>query len=59
MAQTEAQKRAKRRYRKKCKTVSLVVYPNETEIRRKLESADNVSEYLKGLISEDIERGSE
>ena len=57
MPQTEAQKRAKRRYRSKCRTVTLVVYPTEPEIRRKLDEVPNISEYLKALIMEDIEGG--
>ena len=57
MPQTEAQKRAKSRYRRKCRTVTLVVYPTEPEIKRKLDEVPNISEYLKSLIMEDIERG--
>lgn len=51
---TEAQKRAKRNYLKKCQQLNLVIYPTEKEIADKLADMHDKSGYIKDLIRRDI-----
>lgn len=56
---TEAQKRARNKYKLKVKKYTLECYPTEPEIIAKLEAerqADGYSAYIKRLIKEDIAR---
>lgn len=57
MPLTDAQKRAKARYEKKVKTVSLKFYPTEADLVEWMAAKGNVSGYIKRLIREDMERG--
>lgn len=58
---TEAQKQAQARYQKKCKTYTIVCYPNDADIVAHLESKkatggnhNGYSTYIKELIRKDI-----
>lgn len=53
---TEAQKRAKAKYKEKVRTFRIDVYPTEKDILDKLESELPYAAYIKRLIREDIER---
>lgn len=53
---TEAQKRARRNYDKRCRRLVVTVYPTEQDIRSKVDSQESYSEYIKGLIRADIAR---
>lgn len=53
---TEAQKRAKAKYREKMRTFRIDVCPSEQDILDKLESVDRYATYIKKLIREDIAR---
>lgn len=53
---TEAQKRARKRYDKRCKRLVVTVYPTEQDIRDRVEAQESYSEYIKGLIRADIAR---
>lgn len=57
MARNEAQKAARAEYTKKCKLLRVMLYPTEQELIDKLESVENKSGYIKGLIRADIEKG--
>lgn len=58
MALTEQQKKAKREYRKKLKTVSVEFYPaTEKELIERIDAQPNKSGYIKELIRKDINEG--
>lgn len=61
MSTTEAQKRAKAKYRSKSLRFTVIIYPSETELLRQVEKVkaqgEGLSSYVKRLIKEDI--GSE
>lgn len=56
MLKTEAQKRARKKYAKKCRKMVITIYPTEPEMMKKINSVPSYSEYVKGLIAADIER---
>lgn len=56
MAQTEAQKRAKARYQKRCKRMAVTIYPSEPDLMRWMEDKPHYSAYIKQLIRDDMER---
>lgn len=56
MPQTEAQKRAKNNYRKKCRKLQVTLYPTDADIIAKVDSVPSYSGYIKQLIRQDIER---
>ncbi len=56
--QTEAQRRAASNYRKKVKQLTLRFYPNsdaDEEMYEWLKSQDNTTDYIKKLISVDMQ----
>lgn len=53
---TEAQKRANEKYRQKCRTVQIVLYPNDKDIEDKLNTVDSKATYIKELIRKDINK---
>lgn len=56
--QTEAQRRATSNYRKKVKQLILRFYPNsdaDEEMYEWLKSQDNTTDYIKKLISADMQ----
>lgn len=56
--QTEAQRRAASNYRKKVKQLTLRFYPNsdaDEEMYEWLKSQDNTTDYIKKLISADMQ----
>lgn len=55
---TDAAKRAKARYRKKCKRYQFEVYPTERDIMERLDSVQNRAGYIKALVRADIEKNS-
>lgn len=54
---TEAQKRAKDNYRKKCKKITIEFYPTETELIEHIEKQPQKQTYIKDLIRKDINKG--
>jgi hypothetical protein len=54
---TEAQKRAKKKYRDKGKRVTVDFYPSEAALIEHLEKQDKVQTYIKDLIREDMKKG--
>ena len=54
---TEAQKRAKDNYRKKCKKITIEFYPTEADLLEHLEKQPQKQTYIKNLIREDIKKG--
>lgn len=57
MPKTEAQKRAENKYRNNnCRRLNVILYPTEQDIIDKINSVDNYSGYIKGLIRDDITR---
>lgn len=55
---TEAQLRAKRRYRSKCKSLTVEFCPTESFLFAQVEKQANKSAYIKRLIQEDMDRGT-
>ena len=60
---TEAQKQAQARYQKKCKSYTIVCYPNDADIVAHLESKkatggnhNGYSTYIKELIRKDMKK---
>ena len=51
---TEAQKRAKRKYKSKCRELRITLYPTDKDIIDKVDSLPEYSPYIKGLIRKDI-----
>lgn len=60
MPMTEAQKRAKKKYRQKTYELRVALFPPDKDIFSRLEEIDALGEaraaYIKRLIREDIER---
>lgn len=57
MPKTEAQKRAEKKYNSNnCRRLTVILYPTEQDIMDKINSVDNYSGYIKGLIRDDIAR---
>lgn len=56
MARTEAQKRARREYDKKCRRLVIMLYPTDAELIRKIDSVESYNAYIKGLIQADIDK---
>lgn len=55
MAQTEAQKRAKKKYQNKQPHIGFYLYPSEADILERLQTCDEpTATYIKRLIREDI-----
>ena len=55
--QTEAGKRAKRKYREKCFRLHLEFYPPESELYEHIKSQGNMSGYIKDLVRKDMKNG--
>lgn len=56
---SEAQRKAKQKYRDKGKRMSLDFYPSEADLIAQVEKQPNKQGYIKGLIRADMERGGE
>lgn len=56
---TEAEKKAKKKYRGKVKRLNLEFYPTEADLIEQVEKQPNKQGYIKGLIRSDMERGGE
>lgn len=54
---TEAQKRAKENYRKKCKKITIEFCPSEADLLEHLEKQPQKHTYIKDLIREDMKKG--
>lgn len=54
---TEAQKRAKNKYRAKLKRVTIEFYPTESDLIEQIEKQPQPYTYIKDLIRKDIEKG--
>ena len=52
---TEAQKRAKAKYRKKVAKVSIEFYPHEAELIQKVNEQPSKQAYIKSLIKKDLQ----
>lgn len=53
---TEAQKKAKKKYREKSKRFTVEFYPTESELIAHLEKQEKKQTYIKDLIRADMER---
>lgn len=53
---TDAQKRARAKYDKKCRRYVITAYLSDTDIKEKLDSEESYNGYIKRLIREDIAR---
>lgn len=51
---TEAQKRAKKAYRKKCRELRVTLYPSDQDIIDKIDSLEQYTPYIKELIRKEI-----
>lgn len=56
MPLTDAQRRAKKKYSKKCKYLYITFYPTEKELYEEVEKHENKQGYVKQLIAQDIEK---
>lgn len=56
---TEAEKKAKKKYRDKGKRLTVDFYPSETDLIEQVEKQSNKQGYIKALIRADMERGGE
>ena len=54
---SEAQKKAKKKYRDKGKRLTVDFYPSEADLIEQIEKQPNKQGYIKGLIRADMERG--
>ena len=54
MALTEAQKRAKEKYRKKTTQILVEFYPQDAELLQRVNEQPNKQAYIKELIKKDI-----
>lgn len=54
---TEAQKKAKKKYREKGNRISLDFYPTEADLWEHIQSQPNKQGYIKNLIRADMEKG--
>ena len=55
MSLTEAQKRAKEKYRKKTTQLLIEFYPQDAELLQKVNEQPNKQGYIKELIKRDLE----
>ena len=53
---TEAQKRARREYDKRCRRLVVTLYPTDADIMRRIDEVGHYVPYIKDLIRGDIER---
>lgn len=53
---TEAQKKAKKKYRDKGKRLTLDFYPTESDLWEHIQAQPNKQGYIKSLIRADMER---
>ena len=53
---TEAQKRAKKKYREKTKRYVIEFFPTDKELIDRIEAQPKKHAYIKNLIRQDIER---
>lgn len=53
---TEAEKKAKKKYRDKGKRLTVDFYPSETDLIEQIEKQANKQGYIKGLIRADMEK---
>lgn len=51
---TEAEKKAKAKYRKKTPQVTVTFYPTETDLYNHISKQENKSGYIKDLIRKDM-----
>lgn len=51
---TEAQKRAKEKYRKKTTQLTIEFYPQDADLLKKVQEQPNKQSYIKDLIKKDI-----
>lgn len=56
---TEAEKKAKKKYRDKGNRLTVDFYPTESELWEQVSKQPNKQGYIKGLIRADMERGGE
>ena len=56
---TEAEKKAKKKYRDQGKRLTVDFYPSEADLITHLEKQPNKQGYIKSLIRADIERSGE
>lgn len=56
---SEAQKKAKKKYRDKGKRLTVDFYPSEADLISHIESQPNKQGYIKSLIRADMERSGE
>ena len=56
---TEAEKKAKKKYRDKGKRLYIDLYPSEADLIEQVEKQPNKQGYIKALIRADMERGGE
>lgn len=56
---TEAQKRAKQKYKEKIKYIRVEFYPTELDLWEHLQKQDPKQTYIKNLIREDLKRNSD
>ena len=54
---TEAQRKAKNKYRDQGKRMTIDFYPSETDLIKHIESQENKQGYIKSLIRADMEKG--
>jgi hypothetical protein len=55
---TDAQKRARLKYQRKCKRLAITIYPSEPDLLKKINEQESYSAYIKGLIRKDINEGN-
>ena len=53
---TESQKRAKKKYKAKCRELRIMIYPTDQDIMEQLACVDSYSTYIKNLIRKDIKK---
>ena len=54
--QTDAQKKAKKKYKSKVKTITVSFYPTEAALVQQVERQPNKQGYIKNLIRADMGR---
>lgn len=54
---TEAQRKAKNKYRDQGKRMTIDFYPSEADLIKHIESQENKQGYIKSLIRADMEKG--
>jgi len=59
MPQTDAQRRADKKYKASLKRTLVTFYPAESDLWEWLDAQPNKQGYVKRLIREDMERGRE